>query len=81
MRYGYDLEGNRIEATEGCTAYDAPSNDPERMKLVVKTGKERVWHFAYPSKCPRNDKWCKPMSLFHKSWARPVRERLPRDLV
>lgn len=68
MRYGYDLEGNKIEATGGCIAYDAPPNDSERVKLVVKTGKERVWHFAYPPKCLRNDKWSKPMSLFHKSW-------------
>lgn len=68
MRYGYDQKGNKIEATEGCTAYDAPPSDLERVKLVVKTGKERAWHFAYSSRCPRNDKWCKPMSLFHKSW-------------
>lgn len=68
MRYGYDENGEKVEATEGCTAYDAPPSDPDRVILTARPGKVRVPHFAYPPGCPRNDGWHKLMSLFHTHW-------------
>ena len=68
MLYGYDEDGNKIEATEGCVAYDAPPSDPDRVKLVPKTGLIKINHFAYPPSYNRNDRWKKEMSLFHKTW-------------